>query len=137
RGRMFRCHGVQVSERQPVCPERKRPAVSDSQPVLNFPLLSRKPVQVAFSGGSLSSDGGLLLLAQLDQKLRLTERVAACLHDPRLPERVQHPLLDLLRQRIYQIAAGYEDANDATALRADPALKVAAGRCPTSDPHPA
>jgi hypothetical protein len=103
-----------------------------SQLTLNFPLLSRKPLQVDFTGGRLSSDGGLVLLAQLDQKLRLTERVAACLHDPRLPERIHHPLLDLLRQRLYQIAAGYEDANDATSLRADPALKVAVGRCPIS-----
>jgi hypothetical protein len=95
--------------------------------------VSRKPLQVDFTGGLLSSDGGLLLLAPLDQKLRLTERVAACLQDRRLQERIQHPLLDLLRQRIYQIAAGYEDANDATTLRADPALKVAVGRCPTAD----
>jgi Transposase DDE domain group 1 len=101
---------------------------------MTFPLLARKPLQVDFNGGLLSSDGGLLLLARLDQKLRLTERVAACLHDPRLKERIQHPLLDLLRQRSYQIAAGYEDANDATSLRHDPALKLAVGRCPTSDP---
>jgi hypothetical protein len=107
--------------------------MSCSQLAMTFPLLSRKPLQVDFTGGLLSSDGGLLLLAPLDQTLRLTERVAACLHDPRLPERIHHPLLDLLRQRIYQIAAGYEDANDATTLRADPALKVAVGRCPTSD----
>jgi hypothetical protein len=107
--------------------------MSSSQLTMTFPLLSPKPLQVDFSGGLLSSDGGLLLLAQLDQKLRLTERVTACLQDPRLQERIQHSLLDLLRQRIYQIAAGYEDANDATTLRADPALKVAVGRCPASD----
>lgn len=108
--------------------------MSDSQTALGFPLLPSSPVQVEFTGGRLSSDGGLPLLAQLDRHLRLTERVAACLGDPRLAERVQHPLLDLLRQRLYQIAAGYEDANDATTLRADPALKVAVGRRPTSDP---
>jgi Transposase DDE domain group 1 len=107
--------------------------MSSSQQAMSFPLLSRKPLQVDFTGGLLSSDGGLLLLAPLDQKLRLTERVAACIQDRRLKERIQQPLLDLLRQRIYQIAAGYEDANDATSLRADPALKVAVGRCPTSD----
>lgn len=129
---MFRFHGVQFSERQTVCPERKHPAVSDSQPVLNFPLLSHKPVQVAFSGGSLSSDGGLLLLAQLDRHLRLTERVAACLQDPRRTASVHHSLLDLIRQRVYQIACGYEDANDATLLRHDPALKLAVGRPPLS-----
>jgi Transposase DDE domain group 1 len=108
--------------------------MSHSQSAMDFPLLERKPVQVDFTGGSLSSDGGLLLLAQLDPRLGLTARVAACLKDPRLPERIRHSLRDLIRQRVYQIAAGYEDANDATALRADPALKVAVGRCPHSDP---
>lgn len=97
---------------------------------LAFPLLSRKPVDVDFNGGSLSSDGGLLLLAQLDQQIGLTERGAACIRDWRLPGRVQHSLLDLLRQRVYQIAAGYEDCNDAGPLRSDPALKVAVGRAP-------
>jgi hypothetical protein len=108
--------------------------MSDSQTVMSFPLPSGKPVQVAFTGGRLSSDGGLPLLAQLDRRLRLTERVAACIQDPRRPERVQHPLLDLVRQRVYQIAAGYEDANDATTLRSDPALKIAVGRGPESEP---
>jgi hypothetical protein len=101
---------------------------------MSFPLLPEKPAQVDFTGGRLSSDGGLPLLAQLDRRLRLTERVAACLRDPRLAVRIQHPLLDLVRQRVYQIAAGYEDANDATTLRSDPALKVALGRGPASDP---
>jgi hypothetical protein len=131
---MFRFPGVQSSESQTVVTERNHPAMSDSQPVMHFPLLGRKPVQVDFTGGSLSSDGGLLLLAQLDQRLGLTARVAACLSDPRLPERIRHSLRDLIRQRVYQIAAGYEDANDATTLRRDPALKVAVGRCPHSDP---
>jgi hypothetical protein len=108
--------------------------MSDSQTVLCFPLLPGHPVQVEFTGGRLSSDGGLPLLAQLDRRLRLTERVAACLRDPRRADRVQHPLLDLIRQRLYQIAAGYEDANDATTLRRDPALKIAVGRRPQTDP---
>jgi hypothetical protein len=101
-----------------------------SASALPFPLLSRKPVEVDFNGGNLSSDGGLLLLAQLDQQVGLTERAAACLRDWRLPRRVQHSLLDLLRQRVYQIAAGYEDCNDADALRSDPALKLAVRRAP-------
>lgn len=106
--------------------------MSDSQPALNFPLLSRKPVVVDFSGGSLSSDGGLLLLAHLDRTLGLTQAVADGCHDPRRQKSVTHSLLDLIRQRVYQIAAGYEDANDANALRGDPALKLACGRAPLS-----
>jgi len=106
--------------------------MSHSQPALNFPLLSGKSVVVDFSGGSLSSDGGLLLLAHLDRTLGLTQAVAASCHDPRRKKSVQHSFLDLIRQRVYQIASGYEDANDATALRHDPALKLACGRAPLS-----
>jgi Transposase DDE domain group 1 len=105
-----------------------------STPTLEFPLLSGKAVHVDFSGGRLSSDGGLMLLAQLDRQIGLTERVTACIKDVRLPGRIQHSLLSLLRQRVYQIAAGYEDCNDANPLRADPALKVAVGRAPTGEP---
>jgi DDE family transposase len=105
-----------------------------SQTVMHFPLLTRKPVAVDFTGGSLSSDGGLLLLAHLDRRLRLTQQVAASLHDPRRQKSVHHSFLDLVRQRVYQIASGYEDANDATTLRTDPALKLAVGRAPVSDP---
>lgn len=106
--------------------------MDNSQTALHFPLLSHKPVIVSFNGGSLSSDGGLLLLAHLDQQLDLTQRVAACIHDARLKERVHHSMLDLIRQRVYQLAAGYEDANDATTLRHDPAFKLALGRAPTT-----
>lgn len=109
--------------------------MSDSQSALNFPLLSRKPVVVDFSGGSLSSDGGLLLLAHLDRALGLTQAVAEGCHDPRRQKSVRHSFLDLIRQRVYQIAAGYEDANDADTLRHDPALKLACGRAPLSDAH--
>src|SRR5438552_7810304 len=130
---MFRSPGVRLSKRSNVRSERKHPLMADSPPMLAFPLLAPKPVAVSYSGGTLSSDGGLLLLAQLDQRLGLTARVAACLSDSRLPERITHPLLLLIRQRVYQIAAGYEDCNDANRLREDPALKVAVGRRPASE----
>ena len=55
--------------------------MSDSQASLDFPLLARKPVQASFTGGNLSSDGGLLLLAQLDRRIGLTERAAECLRN--------------------------------------------------------
>ena len=128
---MFRVLGVQSIERRTERQERKHPLVPHSSPTLDFPLLSGKRVYLDFSGGQLSSDGGLVLLAQLDRQLGLTKRVAACIRDERLASRVQHSLLDLIRQRVYQIAAGYEDCNDADHLRGDPALKVALGRSPT------
>src|SRR5262245_21897435 len=124
--------GVQSSERQTLRTRRRHPLMTGSSDALSFPLLSRKPVDVDFSGGRLSSDGGLLLLAQLDRQIGLTERVAACIQDPRLPGRIRHSLLTLIRQRVYQIAAGYEDCNDANRLRSDPVLKLAAGRAPVT-----
>src|SRR4051812_49220887 len=119
---MFRLPVVLFVERQTAHQVRKHPPMSGSQPTFNFPLLPRKPAVAEFTGGSLSSDGGLLLLAQLDRRLGLTERMAACIRDERLAGRVTHSLLELLRQRLYQICAGYEDCNDADRLRRDPAL---------------
>jgi hypothetical protein len=105
-----------------------------SQPTLSLPLLSRQEVAVDWEGGALSSDGGWLLLALIDRQLRLTERLAREIEDRRLPERVRHGLPALLQQRIFQIAQGYADANDAQTLRNDPLLKVAVGRAPDAPP---
>jgi Transposase DDE domain group 1 len=79
----------------------------------------RRRLEITFGGGAVSSDGGLLLLGEVDRRLRLTERVAAVLDDPRDPDLIIHPLLDLLRQRIYGIVHGYEDLNDHGQLRED------------------
>jgi hypothetical protein len=87
-------------------------------------------LEAAFDGGRITSDGGLLWLAQIDRDLGLCEAVAE-----RVPEwlggrSVRHPLATLVRQRVYQIAAGYEDQNDADSLRKDPLLKLVLGRLP-------
>ena len=87
-----------------------------------------KLVRVAFDGGRLTSDAGVLLLAGIERRLGIAERLARCLVDPRSPERVRHTLLDMIRFRLLLIAAGYPDANDCDALRADPAFKMALGR---------
>jgi hypothetical protein len=100
---------------------------------LDFGFLSRQAIVGNFDGGDISSDGGLMLLAQVDQALGLTAQMAARLDDSRQAGKVRHSLDDLFRQRVYQIAAGYEDCNDADRLRSDPILKVAAGRRPESD----
>jgi Transposase DDE domain group 1 len=92
-----------------------------------------KPVQVTFDAGRLTSDGGVLLLAEIERSLGLAERLAPCIEDPRAPERVQHGLAEMIRFRALLIAAGYADANDCDALRADPAFKMAVGRLPDSD----
>jgi hypothetical protein len=94
--------------------------------------IAGKPVQVTFDAGRLTSDGGVLLLAEIERHLGIAERLARCIEDPRAPERVQHGLAEMIRFRSLLIAAGYEDANDCDGLRADPAFKMAVGRLPES-----
>ena len=89
-----------------------------------------KPVHVAFDGGRLTSDAGVLLLAEIERRLKLAERLARCLADPRSPDRVRHTLAEMIRFRVLLIAAGYQDGNDCDALRIDPAFKMAVGRLP-------
>jgi hypothetical protein len=75
-----------------------------------------KPLIARFDGGQLSSDGGLLALGEVEQRLGLAERLATCIDDPRASERVRHGLADILRFRMLMNAAGYEDGNDADSL---------------------
>src|SRR3954451_20868661 len=75
-----------------------------------------KPVHVGFDGGRLTSDAGVLLLAEVERRLKLAERLARCLADPRSPDRVRHTLTEMIRFRVLLIAAGYPDANDCDAL---------------------
>ena len=93
-----------------------------------------KAVRVAFDGGRLTSDAGVLLLADIERRLGLAERLARCIQDPRSPERVHHTLPEMIRFRVLLIAAGYPDANDCDHLRTDPAFKMAVGRLPESGP---
>lgn len=99
---------------------------------LHLAPVEDKATLVDFDGGRLSSDGGLVLLNDPDDQLGLTRDLAAVLRDPRDPRRVDFTLHDLLKQRVLQIAAGYEDANDANTLRHDPIFKVLLGRLPES-----
>lgn len=101
--------------------------------VLAFAPPAPLPLAVDFRGGRLTSDGGWPWVAEADHALGLTDALAAVLPDPRR-RRGRHSLLELLRQRIYQIAAGYEDQDDADTLRTDPLLKLVCGRLPESDP---
>src|ERR1700675_1079270 len=97
-------------------------------PMLPLPGLSPvcgKAVVARFDGGSLSSDGGILMLREVEKRLRVADRLAACLDDPRAPERIEHSLADIIRFRLLMIAAGYEDGNDADDLRSDPMFKIA------------
>src|SRR5260370_2609655 len=94
----------------------------------------RKPVVAAFDAEHASSDGGAILLKRIDTQFGLTKRVAACLDDPRQPGKVQHQTLELLRQRVFGLACGYADCNDAARLADDPIHKLLVDRDPIAGP---
>lgn len=95
--------------------------------------LKRQGVAFDFNGGMLTSDGGLLLLREIDQKLDLVRRIDEVIPDPRDPRYTTHPQAEILTSRIFGIAAGYEDGNDHDTLRRDPAFLVAAGHTPAQN----
>ena len=95
---------------------------------LFFDDLGPRQVQADFSGGHLSSDGGVLLLRQMDHRLGLCRALAQCFTDRRDPDLIDHSVEQLLAQRIDALALGYEDLNDHDTLRLDPLLAVAAGK---------
>ena len=98
------------------------------QKTFHFPRLNGRKVEAEFSGGDITSDGGVLLLRQADGRLGLSESVTRALKDPRRQASCDHDLLGLLRQRLYAIALGYEDLNDHEALRQDVAIQTAVER---------
>jgi hypothetical protein len=97
---------------------------------LRFPPLPGHTVRADFDGGALSSDFGALLLRGIDRQIGFTERLAAAVRDKRHPSYTDHSLRDLFAQRIYQIASGYADGNDANSLRHDPMFKLSVERAP-------
>ena len=99
-----------------------------------FPNLSRRPVVLKFDQRHGSSDGGAILLKACDERLCLTQRLASCIVDARQAGKVEHSIQDLVRQRLYGIACGYPDGNDAARLAEDPIQKLLVGRDPLSGP---
>lgn len=115
-------------------------ATKNNQPVdtqckqrsFEFSKHFRRRVSARFDGGAISSDGGAVLLREVDRRLRLTARLAACFDDRRDPARIEHSVGELVAQRVYALALGYEDLNDHDQLRHDPLLAVAAGKADPS-----
>jgi hypothetical protein len=108
-----------------------------SESTLPLPGLSPvagKRVVARFDGGEMSSDGGVLLLREVERRLGIADRLARCIVERRSPARVRHAMADILRFRMLMIAAGYEDGNDATGLRLDPVFKMALDRLPSEAP---
>lgn len=99
---------------------------------LVFPSVESKGVVARFDGGDITSDAGLLLISKADRKLGLTRLIAEAIDDQRDQDQVDHKMIELVRERVYAISVGYEDANDLSTLRSDPVLKTACDRLPTS-----
>jgi hypothetical protein len=100
-------------------------------PLPGLSPVSGKTVVAKFDGGLLSSDGGILVLREIEQRLRVADRLAACMVDPRAPELITHTLAEIIRFRLLMIGAGYEDGNDASSLRSDPMFKMALDLSPS------
>jgi hypothetical protein len=99
---------------------------------MQLPLELSKAVVADFDGGDLTSDGGVVLLAQADRKIGLSAALATALRDTRQQSKVAHTQVEMVRSRLFAIACGYADANDLDSLRHDPAFKVVSGQCPLS-----
>jgi len=105
-----------------------------NDPMLPLPGLSPvsgKAIVAKFDGGLLSSDGGIVVLREVEQRLGVADRMAACIKDPRAPDQITHTLADISRFRLLMIAAGHEDGNDASSLRSDPMFKMALDLAPS------
>src|SRR6202521_2649246 len=99
-----------------------------TQSSFGFHALFRREVVAQFDGGDITSDAGGLLLREVDQKLNLTPRLAACFTDHRRSDKIEHRVQELVAQRIHGLALGYEDLNDHDQLRSDPLLGVLIGK---------
>ena len=105
-----------------------------NQERFSFAAHFSRRVEGRFTAGQVSSDGGALLLRQIDRKIDLLKRFAACFTDGRDSRRVEHPIEEMVSQRIYGLALGYEDLNDHEQLRRDPLLGLLSGRRELDDP---
>jgi hypothetical protein len=102
--------------------------------LLLFKDISHKKIEADFEGGEVSSDAGLLFLREVENRIGLISKMTDSLKDRRHPGYVKHQLHELFKQRIFQIACGYEDGNDSDELRHDPVMKIACERLPEEDP---
>jgi hypothetical protein len=105
-----------------------------NQSGFGFAACGKREIVARFDGGTISSDGGAFLLRQTDQRLNLLPRLAGCFLDGRNQEQVEHSILEMLSQRIYGLALGYEDINDHEQLRKDPVFGILAGRKELEEP---
>ena len=105
-----------------------------NQSSFEFKACGSREIVARFDGGTISSDGGAFLLRQTDKRLNLLSRLAECFLDGRNQEQVEHSIVEMLSQRIYGLALGYEDINDHEQLRHDPVFGILAGRDELEEP---
>src|SRR6266568_3440084 len=99
-----------------------------SAELFDFGTVEGRAVEAAFDAGLVTSDAGALLLGATDRAIRMTARFAACFHDERRRDLIEHEVATLVGQRVFGIALGYEDLNDHDELRHDPMMAVLAGK---------
>jgi hypothetical protein len=107
----------------------------NTQPKLSFARIFNKKVEADFEGGNVTSDGGALFLREVEKRAGVISRLCSTIRDHRDARYVDHTIEDLISQRVYQIACGYEDANDSNTMRRDPGIKVACGKLPITGKH--
>src|SRR5438477_7987644 len=105
-----------------------------NQSSFGFKACGSREIVARFDGGTISSDGGAFLLRQTDQRLNLLPRLAECFLDGRNQDQIKHSIQEMLSQRIYGLALGYEDINDHEQLRNDPVFSILAGREQLEEP---
>jgi hypothetical protein len=103
-----------------------------AQTIFDLLPLSGKPIDLQFSGARISSDGGLLLLREVEAQIGLISSISSCVTDNRDQRYIDHTIQEMVSQRVFQIAAGYEDGNDSNDLRGDMIIKTCSGRLPQS-----
>ncbi len=107
--------------------------IGEKQTKLYLSELNNKPVELDFTGEKISSDGGLLLLKEVENQINIIKDFTNCIDDERDQRYIDHTVESIVSQRVYQIASGYEDANDCNFLRDDAILKICSNRLPESD----
>jgi hypothetical protein len=109
-----------------------RKNIENNQKVLTLFPVQGKEIKINYSGERISSDGGLLLLKGVDNQINLISKISGCIKDNRDYRYIEHSVEEMVSQRVYQIAAGYEDCNDSQYLRSDTVIKLCSGRLPQS-----
>ena len=105
-----------------------------TQSGFGFEACGSREIVARFDGGTISSDGGAFLLRQTDKRLNLLPRMAECFLDDRNQDLIEHSVLEMISQRVYGLALGYEDLNDHEQLRKDPVFGILAGREELDEP---